>query len=176
MIGVSRMVKPDATIESRRANKLGQRLRSLPVQLAIFCCLIGLVGIAWGYRQYRISGVVILAGDQTLHSALSTNSQFSLGLPYKVTPLPPGVAFERCLTLFPSDGLAYSFKTDQPVVFDLHYHRGSKLVYAWYKEAVSSGAGRYDATTSQEYCLTWHNTSREAIQLSWHYQALPRAD
>ena len=159
-----------------RRDRLRKRLRSLPFLLAVFCCLLGITGIVWGYHLYRISGVVIPVGSQKVDLESASAGHLTAGQSYTVTQLPPGVVFERCVTLPSDDTLSYSFKADQPVVFDVHYHRDALVSYARRKRTVISEAGQYDSTSLRDYCLTWHNTSRKAIRLSWRYQAIPSVD
>ena len=143
-----------------------KRLRYLTGLLAMGGCLLGIVVMVWGYYGYRPSVETLAEGKQRLPETP----------PDVVTTLPPGVSFERCLTLTPAEVLSYAFQADQPVVFDVHYHRGVRMVYAQQRRTASSEAGTYHATSAREYCLTWHNTGQEAIRLSWRYAAQTQSE
>ena len=153
-----------------------KQLRYFPFLIAVCCCLLGLAGMVWGVSMNRASEGVSSVGGQNVDLTPPAIDWLTAGPAHAVTLLPPGIVFERCATLAPGEALSYSFKADQAVVFDLHYHRGVLLSYARRKRTVALGAGTYPAFLSQDYCLAWHNIHRETIQLSWRYEVLPRTD
>lgn len=83
--------------------------------------------------------------------------------------MPPGITFERCLTLTPDHTLFYQFQADQPLVFDIHYHVGNVRYDAVREHLVAREQRQYTPPATREYCLTWQNPSSDPVGFSWAF-------
>jgi hypothetical protein len=70
-------------------------------------------------------------------------------------PLPPYQIHEECFALAPGDRVEYTFASDEPVAFNLHYREGSAVVMPVARDGSRDDAGVYVARIAHDYCLTW---------------------
>jgi hypothetical protein len=69
-----------------------------------------------------------------------------------------GKAFdERCLKLEAGQSLRYSFRSSEPVDFNIHFHRGNDVFYPVKQAAVRSVKATFQATATDDYCLMWEH-------------------
>lgn len=85
------------------------------------------------------------------------------------TTMPPGITFERCLTLTPDETLSYQFQADQPLVFDIHYHAQDVRHYVIEEHAAQREKRTYTPPATQLYCLTWQNPTSAPVLFSWAF-------
>ncbi len=76
---------------------------------------------------------------------------------------------EDCIQLLPGDSLIYSFRTSDPVDFNIHYHENGKIFYPVSKKNVSDEKGEYSSGKKQFYCLMWTNPQKEPVSLIYSY-------
>ena len=81
----------------------------------------------------------------------------------------PSKFHEDCIQLLPGDSLIYSFKTSDPVDFNIHYHENGKIFYPVSKKSVSGEKGEYRAGGKQFHCLMWTNPQKEPVSLTYSY-------
>ena len=75
----------------------------------------------------------------------------------------PGKFVEVCGPLERGLAIAWTFKSDRPLNFNIHYHEGKEVVYPAKRDAVQESAGKLAATLDQNYCWMWSNkTDAEA--------------
>jgi hypothetical protein len=79
---------------------------------------------------------------------------------------------EPCFALAMVDRLEYSFTSDGPLDFNLHYHEGQGVYFPVEMKAVSTHAGTFISTGSRKYCLMWTNRGEVALELHYRYQLL----
>lgn len=77
--------------------------------------------------------------------------------------------FERSLTVAPAkfaevcgklakgQVVVWSFKAQQPLNFNIHYHEGKSVVFAAKQDSASSLDGSLTAPLQQDYCWMWEN-------------------
>jgi hypothetical protein len=77
--------------------------------------------------------------------------------PKRVTghALAPHGMHEECAKLAPGDRLEYTFTSDEPVDFNIHYHDGAAVVEPITRNRVPEDAGVFAPALAQDYCLTW---------------------
>jgi hypothetical protein len=79
--------------------------------------------------------------------------------------LQPGAFEEMCFELSAGAAVRYAFDADAPLEFNLHWHRGSKVLYPLRSDAVARRAGTYRSGQDEAYCLMWTNRNRAAVVL-----------
>jgi hypothetical protein len=77
----------------------------------------------------------------------------------------PGKFAEVCGKLARADAVAWSFESDQPLAFNIHYHQGKQVVTPEKRDAVSRADGRLEAALEQDYCWMWSNKSAVPAKL-----------
>lgn len=73
--------------------------------------------------------------------------------------------YEWCKEVKKGHKMTYSFKTDGPVDFNLHYHVKRDTFYPVKKGNVTEAEGVYNSEVSNLYCLMW-TTGGSAVNLS----------
>lgn len=81
----------------------------------------------------------------------------------------PSKFHEDCIQLLPGDSLIYSFRTSDPVDFNIHYHENGKIFYPVSKKNVSDKKGKYNSGEKQFYCLMWTNPQKAPVSLTYSY-------
>jgi hypothetical protein len=77
----------------------------------------------------------------------------------------PGKFAEVCGKLTRAEAVAWSFESDGPLDFNIHYHQGKQVVFPDKRDAVSRADGRLDAAVEQDYCWMWSNKSGAPAKL-----------
>ena len=81
----------------------------------------------------------------------------------------PSKFHEDCVELLPGDSLIYSFRTSEPVDFNIHYHENGRIFYPVSKKDVSGQKGEYESTKKQFYCLMWTSHQKAPVSLTYSY-------
>jgi hypothetical protein len=69
--------------------------------------------------------------------------------------LPAHEVHEECMPMKLNDWGKYNWKSDEPVDFNIHYHRGSKVFFPVKKAATKSEQGTFVAKSAEDYCWMW---------------------
>jgi hypothetical protein len=72
-----------------------------------------------------------------------------------VVELEPGKAHEECLRLEAGQKRRYYWKSNAPVDFNIHYHRGDDVVYPVKRERMRGDGGTFIAKSGEDYCWMW---------------------
>jgi hypothetical protein len=78
-------------------------------------------------------------------------------------PIAPYEWHEECAQLEEGDRLEYSFESNEPVDFNIHYHEGSAVVMPIVRDKTTADAGIYVARIAQGYCLMWEAGAAGAL-------------
>ena len=71
---------------------------------------------------------------------------------------------EECAHLAAGEKRNYSWKSDGPVDFNVHYHQGREVFYPVKRTAMRGDGGTFTAKIAQDYCWMW--TARDkAVKL-----------
>ena len=81
----------------------------------------------------------------------------------------PGKIHEACLALAPGARLSYSFHTDMPLNFNIHYHQGQNVLFPVKKDAVKSDTDVFEAKTREDYCMMWSNPSKQPVSVFYRF-------
>ena len=66
-----------------------------------------------------------------------------------------GDLHEECLRLDKGASRAFTWKSDQPLDFNIHYHEGKDVTYPVKADGRRDGRGTFTATLAQDYCWMW---------------------
>ncbi len=115
-------------------------------------------------RLYRL--ILIAAFLLLIISGCATNKDKVGGREFKKV-IAPADSHERCRKLNPGQELRYSFKTTEPVDFNIHYHKDSDIHYQVSEEKRKTGKGTFLSEKKQLYCMEWTNHSYRPIRLKY---------
>ena len=76
--------------------------------------------------------------------------------------LQPRDMHEECLALGPGQKRGYSWKSDAPVDFNIHYHEAGKVSYPVKRDAMRGDGGTFVAKIAQDYCWMWSARDKPA--------------
>src|SRR5262245_4230487 len=74
--------------------------------------------------------------------------------------LEPKAVHEACESLKEGEKRRYHWKSNAPVDFNIHYHRGPEVFYPVKREGMRGDGGTFTAKTGEDYCWMW--TARNA--------------
>ena len=69
----------------------------------------------------------------------------------------PGEVAEVCGKLAKGQSIAWSFKGDRPMNFNIHYHEGKQVVFPAKQDAAVDAQGKLDVSLNHDYCWMWAN-------------------
>lgn len=69
--------------------------------------------------------------------------------------LEPGKVHEVCARLQPGERRRWSWQSDAPVDFNIHFHRGSDVGYPVRRDATKAESGIFEPDSAQDYCWMW---------------------
>ena len=75
-------------------------------------------------------------------------------LPVKVT-LEATKVHEECTRLEAGQSRKYHWKSDAPVDFNIHYHRGKDVFYPVKRDRMRGDGGTFTARSGEDYCWMW---------------------
>ena len=93
--------------------------------------------------------------------ALANASDKPEAQPFSVT-LQAKKAHEECVRLEAGQKRRYHWKSDAPVDFNIHYHRGADVVYPVKRDAMRGDGGTFTAKTGEDYCWMWSARDKPA--------------
>lgn len=76
------------------------------------------------------------------------------GVPVNVT-LEPKKVHEECTRLETGETRKYHWKSDAPVDFNIHYHRGKDVFFPVKRDAMRGDGGTFTAASGEDYCWMW---------------------
>ena len=69
--------------------------------------------------------------------------------------LEPGKVHEECARLQPGEARRWSWTSDAPVDFNIHFHRGNDVGYPVKRDATKGESGTFEPDVAQDYCWMW---------------------
>src|SRR5687767_9293047 len=74
--------------------------------------------------------------------------------------LAPKKVHEECARMEPGESRRWHWKSDAPVDFNIHYHRGKDVFFPVKRDAMRGDGGTFTAKTGEDYCWMW--TAKDA--------------
>jgi hypothetical protein len=69
--------------------------------------------------------------------------------------VPAGDMHEECMHLDTGDRRKYEWKSDQPLDFNIHYHREPKVFFPVKKTGTKAQDATFVAKSGEDYCWMW---------------------
>ncbi|MDI4635229.1 hypothetical protein J7U46_19355 [Pelomonas sp. V22] len=84
----------------------------------------------------------------------------------KAMTVAPGKFAEICGKLNKGQVIAWSFKSSQPMNFNIHYHEGKTAVFPIKLDATAVAEDKLVVPVDQGYCWMWSNKTDKPVDLS----------
>ena len=84
----------------------------------------------------------------------------------RVLDLAPAKFAEVCGRLTKGESIAWSFKSGQPLNFNIHYHEGKNVVFPVKKDRIAELDGELQVSVDQDYCWMWENPGGGGVTLT----------
>jgi len=79
--------------------------------------------------------------------------------------VPSGKFAELCGPLSKGQSIAWTFKADQPLNFNIHYHVGKDVVFPEKHDDLAESRGNLNVPVEQQYCWMWSNKQSASARL-----------
>ena len=86
--------------------------------------------------------------------ASASNAPQGDKLPVEAT-LAPKAIHEACVRLEAGQSRRWHWKSNQPVDFNIHYHRGEEVFYPVKRDGMRGDGGTFIAKAGEDYCWMW---------------------
>ena len=91
-----------------------------------------------------------------LFCAALANAAENRGEPIAVAvTLEPKKVHEECTRLEAGQSRRWHWKSDAPVDFNIHYHRGEDVFYPVKRDGMRGDGGTFTAKSGEDYCWMW---------------------
>ena len=77
--------------------------------------------------------------------------------------LEPRKVHEECLKLEAGQKRRYHWKSNEPVDFNVHYHRDKEVFYPVKRDGMRGDGGTFVAKTGEDYCWMWTARDKPAM-------------
>jgi 5-formaminoimidazole-4-carboxamide-1-beta-D-ribofuranosyl 5'-monophosphate synthetase len=77
--------------------------------------------------------------------------------------LQPGSVHEECMRLEAGQKRRYYWKSNAPVDFNIHFHRGDDVFHPVKRERMRGDGGTFTAKSGEDYCWMW--TAKAAAKI-----------
>ncbi len=104
--------------------------------------------------------------------ALALAASASFG-PFRVD-VPARGFEEHCVKLESGEAVRYRFRASGEVDFNIHYHRGSEVLYPVRTPATVVAEGDFTAPSADTYCLMWERKHEGAVRIDGAVERLRR--
>lgn len=109
-------------------------------------------------RHHLLAALAVAVIATSARAELVDLAWDSAGRFEKSVNVAPGKFAEVCGHLSKGQSVAWSFKVDRPMNFNIHYHEGKHVVFPAKQDAAVEAQGKLDVGVSQDYCWMWTNT------------------
>lgn len=117
-----------------------------------------------------LAGVAVLALSAQAQAELVEIQFNDQGRFEYSAPVAAGKFVEVCGKLSKGQSLPWSFKTDQPMQFNIHYHEGKKVEFPAKLQTATSADARLQVAIDQHYCWMWSNKGSTDAKLTFWVQ------
>ena len=85
------------------------------------------------------------------------------------TTLGPSKLYEHCMDLSQKHNMVYSFESEEPVNFYIHYHHEGSRYELDRRDEVTALEGTFSADMKQVHCLTWTNPQSKPVEIKYSF-------
>ena len=121
--------------------------------------------IGLGSRQVQWVTLALAAATTTMAADLDIAWDDSGRFERRLT-LAPGEFAEACGALRKGQLIAWSFKADGPLNFNIHYHEDRRLVVPENHDGAANAVGKLAVGADQVHCWMWTNKSSATVKLA----------
>ena len=89
--------------------------------------------------------------------------------------LPPKRYYEKCMDVGEIQQLVFSFNSQSPLSFNLHYHDEGEVFYEIKEDSVEEIDFTFKPDKRAYYCLMWGNPGREKVEMKYEINVQNRA-
>lgn len=122
-----------------------------------------------------ISFAVLFIGvNATVWSSETKETTINPNIITMETTIDPSRSYEECVEILPAQIMEFSFKTSEPVNFNIHYHAEKGYFYPVKKNDVSTLKGilnpeelQYYSEEQEYFCLMWENPYNKNVSLTF---------
>lgn len=104
-----------------------------------------------------VASLALLASALSAQAAISEIQWSEAGTHQQRLEIPAGKLAEVCGKLAKGQTVAWSFKSDAALNFNIHYHAGKQVFYPVQRTALSQADGELRVELDQDYCWMWSN-------------------
>ncbi len=80
--------------------------------------------------------------------------------------------YEKCVDVSDSQHLQYSFNSQNPLSFNLHYHEEGVTHYPVKEDLINKLENIFQPEKRGYYCLMWRNTGEKEVKMDYHFKIL----
>ncbi len=114
-----------------------------------------------GIIAFSLSGCATTGtGDATKKTATGKMMKTTLG---------PSRLHEHCMDLSQKHKMVYSFESEEPVNFYIHYHYEGSRYELDRRDEVTALEGTFSADKKQVHCLTWTNPQSKPVEIKYSF-------
>lgn len=117
-------------------------------------------------RSATIAVTLLVAITLTAQAEVTEIQWDSKGRFEKTTVLQAGKLTELCGKLTKGQKVNWSFKSDGPLSFNIHFHEGESVEYPVKQSDIAVAEGVLDVSKQQEYCWMWSNKGKDRATLT----------
>ena len=86
--------------------------------------------------------------------------------------LPVKRYYEKCVDVSDSQQLQYSFNSQAPLSFNLHYHDEGVIHYPVKEDSIDELENIFQPEKRGYYCLMWGNSGEKEVEMDYHFKIL----
>jgi predicted small secreted protein len=85
------------------------------------------------------------------------------------TTLGPSKLYEHCMEISPGQKMNYTFSSEDPLNFYIHYHQEGSRYEEDKRDEVTAHEGTFSPDKKQVYCLTWTNPQSRSVDITYSF-------
>ena len=114
-----------------------------------------------GIIAFSLSGCATTgAGEATKKTGAGKTMKTTLG---------PSKLYEHCMELDVRHKMVYSFESEEPLNFYIHYHYEGSRYELDRRDEVTALEGTFSADKKQVHCLTWTNPQSSSVDITYSF-------
>jgi hypothetical protein len=117
------------------------------------------------FRTHAWAAAALLAAAHPARADIVEIGWQPNGRMERAVAVAPGKFVELCGRLDNGQAVDWSFESDAPMDFNIHYHEGKQVIFPAKQDQVAHARGQLAVAVDQHYCWMWRNKSTTTAQL-----------
>lgn len=117
-------------------------------------------------RSTTIAATLLVAITLTAQAQVTEIQWDGNGRFDRTSVLQAGKFTELCGKLAKGQKVSWSFKSDEPLNFNIHFHEGERVTYPVKQTGVTAAEAVLEVSQQQEYCWMWSNKGKDQTTLT----------